>query len=1072
MGGNIQPMQEVRAGDGGKSGFSTKFDTIMAHWSRDGRQISKPLKVTFFCFFALTVVALTSQDLIGDYKSLNQRLNTTVETAKAFLLHQEKVGASGLEKALMALSTNQNLISAFTGEDPYALQKMTSSLFPEMEQRHRITEFTIFDVNLRRVIDAHQSAIDTRENKSHLVELAAQTDTITSGFELGDDGTTVVSAVRPWKSGGRLIGFIKLGIEIRSPLQFIGQTLNANVIEVHEVDSLMPGTAPAAGRKGWVLTDTVAYRKVDDFELPNAIEVILREKPAAIANTNQFITMGNRVKIAYSVPLSYSDGSLSASLILLQDITSEVATSMRHVGTSIFLACIIAAAAGSVVYRLIQSLQTSVVATRRKLEFEVEKNIRAFHQSQERLLEAQKIASVGSWERDLTSDELFWSDEMYRITGLPLSFPVRSARQRLYQLIPAHERSFVAMQMDLAVSACREFNFEHSLVRPDGTLRRVQVRGYALSGPDGRAAKVLGTTHDITERHNAQERSKRLAGILEASINEIYVFDTDTLVCQHANKCARENLGYSMAELCSLPVWTIAPGMNEDVFREHLKPLFDGQVSVLSMERMHRRKDGTEYPVEARFQLHKEPSRSLLVSICHDVSERTARERETQAARQAAERIAYFDELTKLPNRAACMRDARDLFAGNKEEKPAFIIHLDIDNFKRVNDTLGHGAGDACLEEAGERLKMCCTGLGTAYRWGGDEFVIIADNSTSDAEELCERVNLVMRAPMEFDGNQIWPSASIGVSRCPDDGHDFSALLVHADLALYRSKEDGKDRWNFFTSDMKIDSDEEARTEKELREALRRDEFFLVFQPQVNIRTQQVTGVEALVRWRHPSRGVLAPGSFLPVVEKTNLATPLGQAVIDKALQAARSWTNAKLDFGRIAVNLSPSHLTSGTLVSDFTSAMDRYGVPPGAVTAEVLESVFLDNQRTNNSEILETLHNLGMHIELDDFGTGYASLSHVADLPINGLKIDRSFTAQILSDRKKEIVVNHLIHLARALDINVVCEGVETESQHERLRMMGNFSVQGYYISRPMDFDAMQNWLECSQGELSFKAV
>ncbi|WP_417666661.1 putative bifunctional diguanylate cyclase/phosphodiesterase [Roseibium sp.] len=1072
MGRKVQLIEDGIAKNDHERGFAARLDAIMRHWSKNGRQISRPLKITFISFFALTVAGLTAQDFVSEYRNITQRLGTTVATAKSFLRHQERVGAAGLEKALLGLSVNPKLIDAYHDDDPYALQRVTSSLFPEMKELHRISEFTIFNADLDRVISAHKAITRSEKSNSFLVEQAAKSESVTSGFEIGDNGTNIIAVVRPWTADGRVVGYLKLAMEIHRPLNFIGKTLNADVFEVHEIDRLVPGTPPANGRNGWTLSDKIAYRPVGDVKLPHTVATLIATDPLALSDSNRIFLDGRTVKIAYNFQLNHADGTLGSSLVLVQDITPVILASLRHMGMALLIGCIIAAVAGAVVYRLVHSLQASVIKTRQKLEEEVAANTDALNHSQERLIEAQKIASLGSWERNLQTDELFWSEEMYRIAGLPKYLPPHEARDRLYKHIPPCERPYVETIMALAVAECRDFDFEHQIVHPDGEALRVHVRGYVVADEKGNPIKVLGTTHNITEHHNAQVRSKRLADILEASLNEIFVFDSKTLGILHANKCALDNLDYTMSELTTLHIWDIVASKDQETLRASFKPLLDGTTNVLSIEGMHRRKDGTEYPVEVRLQLHKHQDQSVFVAICNDLSERTARERETQAAREVAERIAYFDELTGLPNRAACQRDATRLFDEEVANKPAFIIHLDIDNFKRINDTLGHSAGDACLEEAGERLKLCCVGLGTAYRWGGDEFVIIACSDTSDAEELCQRLNIVMRGPMEFEGSQVFPSVSIGVAQCPGDGNDFSTLLVHADLALYRSKEDGKDRWSFFTSDMKIDSDEEARTESELRRALREDEFFLVFQPQVNIRTQQVTGLEALVRWQHPTRGILGPGSFLPVVEKTNLATPLGQVVIDKALEAARCWQDANIDFGRIAVNLSPSHLTSGTLVTDFTSAMERHGVAPEFVTAEVLESVFLDSQRSNNSEVLETLHNLGVHIELDDFGTGYASLSHVADLPINGLKIDRSFTAQLLTDAKKEIVINHLIHLARSLDIDIVCEGVETNNQFDRLRMMGNFSVQGYFIARPMQFDAVTSWLASTQSDISFEAV
>ena len=417
-----------------------------------------------------------------------------------------------------------------------------------------------------------------------------------------------------------------------------------------------------------------------------------------------------------------------------------------------------------------------------------------------------------------------------------------------------------------------------------------------------------------------------------------------------------------------------------------------------------------------------------------------------------------------MPAASATLKDRFAL-----ADKPGFLIHVDMDDFKRVNDTLGHLAGDHCLEETGRRLREVCRGIGTPYRWGGDEFVILANSDGADPDELCERARRIMRAPMEFNGNTFWPTVSMGIALCPQDGTDFESLLVNADLALYQSKECGKDRYSFFEPDMKTDIETEAKVGLELHEAVKNDEFLLEFQPQVNLRSQSITGVEALVRWRHPERGIVPPGDFLPVVEKNGLAPRLGKIVIERSLAAARKWLDAGLEFGRVSINISPSHLASGLLVDHFRSAMAKFDIGPERITAEVLESVFLDDDRTGHLAALEELYALGVHIELDDFGTGYASLTHVADLPINGLKIDRSFIAQMLEDPKKEAVVNQLIHLARSLNIGVVCEGVETDAQLDRLRMMGDFSIQGYLVARPMSLERITEWMSDSADDLFY---
>ncbi|MEJ8473543.1 EAL domain-containing protein [Roseibium algae] len=1062
-------MADKNQNDAGRA-FTTRLNDIIHDLAPNGSKPFTYLKITFIFFLAFTLITLTGGNLIGEFGILTKHVDTTTKTAKSFLLHEQEISSTELDKTLLSLAVNQELSSALKANDRYSVEQIISRLFPELENLHNISELAIYDTTRNLIIRSGKASSSADRRYNSLPLKSAETNSTTlKGFELEDNGTLVMSVIKPWILEGKPLGFLKLTMNFEEPLQFIGTMLKADVVEVRSRDALFSDTATAEAKHGWNLTPTAAYKKVGNFPLPTNVTALFQKHITPSSQFDRIVFNRDSVSIASSLPLPMADGTQAASLVLIQDITPEIRAFASRTAVTLLLACLVTLIIGLVLNRIVRSLQFSVIETRQSLEEEVAANTKALRNMQELWVEAQEIAFLGSWERDLLTNELSWSSGMYGITGLPQTTPIQTARDEYFKLIPPSDLNTVRLQMEQAISQCSAFNYEHHLVRKDGQTRLLHIRGYVIAGEDGKAIRTLGTVHDITDYHNAQERSQRLADILEASLNEIHAFDTETLNYEHANRCARENLGYSAEQMSGMQAWQVIGNNTAQQFKDKLRPLLNGSLSVLSFEDIHRRKDGSEYPAEIRVELHKTQSSSLFVAICNDLSERTAREKESQAARLAAEHMAYFDTLTELPNRAACQRDATDYFNANQNKKPAFIIHLDIDNFKRINDTLGHAAGDSALQEFGERLKLCCFGMGTAYRWGGDEFVIIANNSEIDPEELCQRVYIVMRAPMDYQNNPIWPSVSMGIAQCPTDGEDFNTLLVNADLALYRSKEDGKDRWSYFTKDMKTASDEEARTEQELRLALRRDEFFLVFQPQVNIQTQQITGIEALVRWQHPTRGVLAPGAFLPVVDKTNLATPLGQVVLDKALAAARKWHDLQLDFGRIAVNLSSSHLTSGTLLDDFNSLMAKHKVAPEYITAEVLESVFLDNERSNNSEVLEELHNLGVHIELDDFGTGYASLSHVADLPINGLKIDKSFTEQILSDRKKEIVVSHLINLARSLNINIVCEGVETEQQLDRLQMMGNFAVQGYLIARPMPFEAMSDWLTSTQSDLAF---
>lgn len=443
-----------------------------------------------------------------------------------------------------------------------------------------------------------------------------------------------------------------------------------------------------------------------------------------------------------------------------------------------------------------------------------------------------------------------------------------------------------------------------------------------------------------------------------------------------------------------------------------------------------------------------------------------------EKARLTAEHLAYFDEVTGLPNRSACIRDAGKAFDEANDDKPAFLMHLVIGNISRVSRTFGIVAGEVCVKKASEQLLCACGGLGKVYRWSGDEFVVIASNAVSDPEPLCERLQTILHAPIDCDGHQVWPTITMGIARCPKDGTSFDELLAHADLALVNAEKFSSDRWTYFTADMRKANDAETRMEEDLHLAIERDELFLVFQPQENIRTQTTTGIEALLRWQHPEHGVISPGVFLPVAERGKLGIEISHIVLDKAFQAIRELVDRRISFGRLAINVMPAHLASGELVDDILERMARYKVGPELITIEVLETVIFDSVDRRNIDQLKTLYDMGIHIELDDFGTGYASLSQLTEIPVNGLKVDRCFIQNMTTDPKKLAIVDGVIKIARALEMNIICEGVETDAQYKRLADMGDFSAQGYYISRPVPFEDLCDWLSAGQNDLIFQTL
>lgn len=1039
------------------------LDPVAAHRSDDSSRLRRPLKAIFAGLLAIVICVLTLQNLSNGLAILHDPFDRFDAATQKLITQSRTETATVLSALAEELSTTPGFETAVSTYDMTKAANLAAHVFVNFNGNSGKYDLTVYNADQSALYLSTQAPA-ARTTPGHTVEtdLAASLADDTTGLEYAANGNLTISALRRLIIEGELRGYLKLSTDIEPALALMSSTVDSRLLKVGG-----PVVTAHAGSSQNAAASKDPIQFAGQPPLSQKVVQDILEGRAEASWLAPLVIDTNRVLIAQPLSLDIVNGTDGSRVFFIHDITASTSAFIKTLAVSILVCVTFTLLAWLGLQKLLHRMQQTIRKTQNSLEAEVSSYTRELERSQSQLLEAQAIASIGSWEGDLETREIFGSQEFFRILGIPRTTSPSDVLQRLFDRIPAPELSRVQSLIKSAIEHCHDFDLEHSIQRPDGTTARIHTKAHIVGGPDGRAVRSVGTVHDITERSNTERQNKLMAKILETSLNEIYVLNADTFEIEYANTCALKNLGCTLEDLKGCRLWDINLEFDQNTVANKLSGLIDGSQSDFTAETYQRRKDGTDYPVDFQIQLVLDQNRYRFVAMANDISERVQRENETRDAKERAERLAYFDPLTKLSNRAGCQRDALERFAG--ADLPAFLIHVDMDNFKRVNDTLGHLAGDYCLAETGRRLREVSRSLGTPYRWGGDEFVIIANSSSADPNELCERARRLMRAPMEYNGTTFWPTVSMGIALCPEHGTDFDTLLVNADLALYRSKHTGKDRFTFFSSDLQTLSDKEAQMERELHMAAQRDEFFLVFQPQVNMRSHKVVGMEALVRWQHPERGIVSPGEFLPVVEKTGFASVLGEIVLDKAFAAARAWQDAGLDFGRISVNVSPAHLSSGMLLEQFKSALGRYQLAPDRVTAEVLESVFLDDHKSCHLSTLKDLHEMGVHVELDDFGTGYASLTHVVDLPINGLKIDRSFTRQLLEDSRKEVVINQIIHLARSLDLSVICEGVETEEQYDRLRMMGDFAVQGFLIAKPLRFEDATNWMSETVEDLYF---
>lgn len=447
--------------------------------------------------------------------------------------------------------------------------------------------------------------------------------------------------------------------------------------------------------------------------------------------------------------------------------------------------------------------------------------------------------------------------------------------------------------------------------------------------------------------------------------------------------------------------------------------------------------------------------------------------RDVSAARAMALQVTHaaeHDFLTGLPNRLLLNdRISQAIALAPRHLKQVAVLFLDLDGFKHVNDSLGHGIGDKLLQSVAQRLVACVRTSDTVSRQGGDEFVVLLSEAEQweDAAIVARRMLRAVAEPHSIDLRDLHVTTSIGVSVFPDDGADAETLIKNADTAMYQAKENGRQSYQFFKPAMNVRAVERQFIEESLRRALEQREFALHFQPKINLRTGAITGAEALIRWKHPDRGMISPAQFIPIAEDSGLIRPIGKWVLREACAQARAWVDAGLPTISMAVNVSAVELRDDGFLEGFLAILGDTGMVPSSLELELTESVLTHAESA--AGILQTLRERGVKVAVDDFGTGYSSLSYLRKFPIDALKIDQSFVNQITVEGDDSTIVTAVISMARSLNLRVVAEGVETPEQLEFLRNNECDEAQGFLFSRPVPPDQFAQLLRTGISLASF---
>jgi diguanylate cyclase (GGDEF)-like protein/PAS domain S-box-containing protein len=414
--------------------------------------------------------------------------------------------------------------------------------------------------------------------------------------------------------------------------------------------------------------------------------------------------------------------------------------------------------------------------------------------------------------------------------------------------------------------------------------------------------------------------------------------------------------------------------------------------------------------------------------------------------------LAQHDSLTDLPNRLMFQdRLAQAIALAHRHRQKLAVLFVDMDGFKPINDSLGHAIGDRLLQSVAQRLQACVRGSDTVCRHGGDEFVILLTEvaHAEDAAAVADKILLTLRSPHRIGEHNLHVTGSIGIVTYPDDGTEADALMSHADLAMYHSKENGRDNYQFFKPELNVRAIERQALEYGLRDAIDRHEFVLHYQPKMNLRTGRIVGVEALIRWHHSERGLVPAAQFIPVAEECGFIVSIGRWVLHEACRQAQAWQDAGLPAISIAINISARELRAKDMVSGLRAILTDTGLAPQCLELELNESILMQDLKSTEV-VLGFLKDMGVQLALDDFGTGYSSLNYLKRLPIDILKIDRSFVNDLTTDADDASIVSAVVSMGKSLHMRVVAEGVETHEQLEILQEQGCPQGQGYYFSQP----------------------
>jgi diguanylate cyclase (GGDEF)-like protein/PAS domain S-box-containing protein len=652
---------------------------------------------------------------------------------------------------------------------------------------------------------------------------------------------------------------------------------------------------------------------------------------------------------------------------------------------------------------------------------------------------------VAIWSHDLKTDTLLITSGIEKLYGYSSEEFYKDST--LWKKVIHPDDHHVLTEREEGLSRGEAVTSMYRIIRPNGEVRWIQDRGIPVLDEHGDFVDFTSVLFDITDR---QESEGRYRSLVEMSPDLIAVYSRGKL--DYINEAGIKLFkAGSPAELVGQPISKLIPAEVLAHIKNRELTIDENFEEKLWFEFKATQVDGNEIDVEMSAMPILYEGRMAEQIVGRDLTQR-------KKAEKTIKYMAYYDVLTGLPNRNMVRKHLNA--ALNNGDQELAVMFLDLDRFKIINDTKGHRVGDLLLKVVASRLKNAVRDSGLVSRQGGDEFIILLRGLNKEQViEVAERVLDEFSNGIEVENQEFFVTPSIGISMAPEDGNDEETLIKHADTAMYLAKERGKNNYQFYTDQLNGLSFRKMELENGLRKALEQEQLMLHYQPQVNLETGKIIGVEALLRWQHPEKGIISPAEFIPLAEETGLIVPLGKWVLQKAAAQNKAWQDKEYEPIPISVNISVRQLQEDRFIETVQQILDETGLKPMYLDLEITESIMQNSEKT--AMILNQLKDLGVTLAIDDFGTGYSSLSLLKHLPIDKIKIDKSFVDDIIHHSNQGAMVKTIIDMGHNLQFDVIAEGVEEEEQVQFLLNNGCLVGQGYHFSRPLPFESMDNLLK-----------